>query len=444
MEHFDLIVLGAGPAGETVASRLADSGLRTALVEQELIGGECAYWACIPSKTLLRPGEVRHEAQLAPGLTVPAEQFPEVAKYRDYMIRDLDDRGQEKEYEEQGIRVVRGSGSFLGPHEIEVDGRRLSGARVVVATGSEPVVPPIDGLRESGYWTNREATTLTDVPQSVIVLGGGPAGIELAQMLHRFGARVHLLEAGDRLLAREDPRVSELVRDSLRDDGVEVHLGAEATSVTTDDRGRTVRFAEQEVTAEVLLLEIGRRPRVEGLELQNAGIDAGSGGIPVDERCRAAEGVWAIGDVTGRAQFTHVAMYQGRIACADIAGGQPRADYQAVPRVVFCDPEVAAVGMSEARAREEGIDVATSRVALNEVITRPATYETDPRGELEVVVDRSREVLVGAWAVGPLASEWIHYAALAIKAQVPIAVLKDTVAQFPTYTEAYLKALAEL
>lgn len=444
MEHFDLIVLGAGPAGETVASRLADSGLQTALIEQELIGGECAYWACIPSKTLLRPGEVRHEAELAPGLTSPTWRFAEVAKYRDYMIRDLDDRGQEEEYEDDGIRVVRGKGSFRSPRQIDVDGRTLSAERIVIATGSEPVVPPIDGLEESGYWTNREATTLSDVPGSVTVLGGGPAGIELAQMLHRFGAHVELLEAGDRLLAREDPRVSELLRDALLEDGIEVHLGAEVTSVTTDERGRTVRFGQREISAEVLLLEIGRRPRVDGLELQKAGIEADSGGIQVDERCRAADGVWAVGDVTGRAQFTHVAMYQGRIACADIAGRQARADYRAVPRVVFCDPEVASVGLNEAQAREAEIDVATSRVALNEVITRPSTYETDPRGEIELVVDRSRERLVGVWAVGPLASEWIHYGALAIKAQLPLAVLKDTVAQFPTYTEAYLKALEQL
>jgi pyruvate/2-oxoglutarate dehydrogenase complex dihydrolipoamide dehydrogenase (E3) component len=263
-------------------------------------------------------------------------------------------------------------------------------------------------------------------------------------MLHRFGSRVHLVEAGEELLAREDPRVSELVRDSLREDGIDVHLGAEVTAVTGDGRGRTVRFGEKELSAEVLLLEIGRRPRVEGLELHNAGIEAGAGGIAVDERCRVADGVWAIGDVTGEAQLTHVAMYQGRIACADIAGHQVRADYRAVPRVVFCDPEVAAVGMNLPQAREAGIDVATSRVALGKVITRPSTYETDPRGELELVVDRRRQVLVGVWAVGPLASEWIHYRALAIKTQLPLAVLKDTVVQFPTYTEAYLKALEQL
>jgi dihydrolipoamide dehydrogenase len=282
------------------------------------------------------------------------------------------------------------------------------------------------------------------MPESVIVLGGGPAGIELAQMLHRFGAEVRLIEAGDRLLAREDPRVSELVRYFLVEDGIEVNLGAEVTSVTTDDRGRTVRFGDRDATAEVLLVEIGRRPRLAGLQLENAGIDAGSRGIPVDERCRAADGVWAVGDVTGQAQFTHVAMYQARIACGDIAGREVRADYRAVPRVVFCDPEVASVGMSEVEARDSGIEVGTSRVALGEVITRPRTYETDPRGELEVIVDRGRDVLVGVWAVGPLASEWIHYGALAIKAELPLATLTDAVAQFPTYTEAYLKALEAL
>jgi pyruvate/2-oxoglutarate dehydrogenase complex dihydrolipoamide dehydrogenase (E3) component len=263
-------------------------------------------------------------------------------------------------------------------------------------------------------------------------------------MLRRFGAEVRLVEAGDRLLEREDPRVSELVRYSLAEDGIDVHLGAEVTSVKADDRGRTVRFGDQDATAEVLLVEVGRRPRLEGLQLENAGIDDDSGAIQVDDRCRAAEGVWAVGDVTGQAQFTHVAMYQGRVVGADIAGLDARADYRAIPRVVFCDPEVASVGMSEAQARDSGIEVATSRVALADVSSRASTYETDPRGELEVIVDRRRDVLVGVWAVGPLASEWIHYGALAMKAQLPVATLKDTVAQFPTYTEVYLKALEGL
>ncbi len=350
-ERFDAIVVGAGPAGETVASLAVGQGFRTALVEQELVGGECAYWACIPSKTLLRPAEVRHEAELAPGTSAPEQRFSEVAKYRDHMIRNLDDREQIESYEKQGIRVFKGPATFTSPREVEVGGTVLQSERIVIATGSEPLIPPIDGLAEAGYWTNRDATTLSEVPESVIVLGGGPAvGIELAQLLRRFGSEVQLLEASERLLAREDPRVSALLLDSLREDGVGVHLRAKASSVSSGADGRTVSFGDQHATARELIVAVGRRPRIDPLALQNAGIEPGRHGIEVDERCRAAQGIWGIGDVTGTMAFTHVAMYQGRIASADLAG----------------------------------------------------------------------------------------------QAQVPLAVLKDTVAQFPTYTEAYLKALEAL
>ncbi len=443
-ERFDLVVIGAGPGGETVASRLAGRGLRTALIEQELVGGECAYWACIPSKTLLRPGEVRGEATRAAGVVTPDQRFTEISEYRDFMIRNLDDSSQVEEYEQQGMTVVRGAASLSGPGQVEVDGRRLETQRIVIATGTEPSVPPIDGLEQAGFWTNREATTLKQVPASAIVLGGGPVGIELSQMLCRFGASVTLIEAAERLLEREDPRVSALAAEALSDDGVQVHLGAKASSVSAADGLRSVRFGEQEASAQELIVAVGRRPRVASLGLESVGIEPGPGGIAVDERCRAADGVWAIGDVTGVAQFTHVAMYQGRIACADIAGESVRAEYSAIPRVVFCDPEVASVGMTESQARESGIALATAKVKLAAAVARPWTYETDPRGELMVIADTRRSTLIGAWAVGPMASEWIHYAALAIKAQLPLAVLRDTVAQFPTYSEAYLKALEEL
>jgi pyruvate/2-oxoglutarate dehydrogenase complex dihydrolipoamide dehydrogenase (E3) component len=444
-DRFDVIVIGAGPAGETVASRLAPIGLRVALVEQELVGGECAYWACIPSKTLLRPGVVRSEAERAPGTSAPPpSRFEEVVAYRDYMVRDLDDHEEVESYGRQGVRVVKGQAAFRSPHEVEVGGLVLQSERIVIATGSEPVIPPIDGLDQCGYWTNREATTLTEVPASAIVLGGGPVGIELAQMLRRFGAEVQLVEAGDRLLAREDERVSELLLDALREDGIQVHLGEEASAANRSGEARSVRVGEQELSASELIVAIGRKPRVDELRLGNAGIEATKGGIPVDHRCRAAEGIWAVGDVTGEAAFTHVAMYQGRIVVADIRGEPASADYVAIPRVVFSDPEVAAVGMTRSQARDAGIELATPHIKLSESITRPSTYETEPRGELQLFVDRGRGVLVGAWAVGPLASEWIHYAALSIKAQIPVAVLKDTVAQFPTYVEAYLKALETL
>ncbi len=442
--RFDAVVIGAGPAGETVASRVADQGLRTALVEQELIGGECAYWACIPSKTLLRPVEVRHEAELAPGTSAPGLRFEEVAKYRDYMIRDLDDSGEIESYEKQGVRIFKGPASFRAPGEIEVGDDVLHSERVVIATGSEPLIPEIDGLEEAGYWTNREATTLKEVPHSAVVLGGGPVGVELAQMLRRFGADAQLIESSDRLLSREDPRVSVLLLESLRADGVEVHLGAEASAVRRVDGRRAVTVGEREVSADELVVAVGRRPRLDTLKLHNAGIEPGPRGIEVDDRCRAADGVWAVGDVTGEAAFTHVAKYQGRVAVADIAGKPARADYGAVPRVVFSDPEVAAVGLTEAQARDAGIEVMSGHVRLADSIARPSTYETEPRGELSVIADRGRAMLVGAWAVGPLASEWIHYAGLAIKAQVPLAVLRDTVAQFPTFTEAYLNALDAL
>ncbi len=443
-ERFDLIVIGAGPGGETVASRTAGAGLKTALVERELIGGECAYWACIPSKTLLRPGEVHGEASRAAGTGAPSLSFADAAAYRDEMVRHLDDAAQVKGYEDEGVSVFKAPAAFSGERELEVGDTTITSERIVIAPGSDSAVPPIEGLERAGYWTNREATTLKRVPSSVTVMGGGPVGVELAQMMRRFGAEVHLIEAAERLLSREDPAVSELLLEALREDGIAVHLGSEVSSVSAGERGRTVTFGDQEVSAEELVVAVGRQPRVDGLALERAGIEVGKRGIEVDERCRVREGVWAIGDVTGVMPFTHVAKYQGRVVVADIGGRPVRADYGAVPRVVFSDPEVAAVGMTEQQAREVGLEPICSRVRLADSIARPWTYERDPRGELCVIADPRAEVLLGAWAVGPLAGEWIHYAALAIKTATPLEVLKDAVAQFPTYTEAYLNALEGL
>jgi dihydrolipoamide dehydrogenase len=419
--------------------------MRTALVERELVGGECAYWACIPSKTLLRPPEVRCEARRAPGTSTPQQDWEQVAAYRDYMVRHLDDSKQVEGYERDGVRVYKGRGELRGRGQVSVGERLLEAEHVIIATGSDPVIPEIQGLHDGGYWTNREATNLQQVPDSVVVLGGGPVGVELGQFMRRFGAAVSLVEAADRLLAREDPRVSELLLDALKADGIEVHLGAEATSVSRNGSRRIVRLANgDQLAARELLVAVGRAPRVGELGLDAAGIEPNPNGIEVDERCRAADGVWAIGDVTGVMPFTHVAGYQARIASADIAGEPVRADYSAVPRVVFCDPEIAAVGLTEDQARERAIDVTAIHVDLPEVLARPWTYETEPRGELTLVADRERKVLVGAWAVAPLAGEWIHFAALAIKAQIPISVLRDAVPQFPTYSEGYQKGLERL
>lgn len=444
-ESFDLIVVGAGPAGETVGSRLAGHGMRIALVERELIGGECAYWACVPSKTLLRAAEIRREASRVAGTSEPAQQFDEVAVYRDYMVRDHDDGDELESYEKQGVRVFKGGASFTDRGRVRVGDETLESDRIVIATGSEPVIPEIPGLQEAGYWTNREATALTEVPASVCVLGGGPVGIELAQMLRRLGARVDVVEEQERLLAREEQRASELVLEALRGDGIAVHLGAEVSKVELEGGERTLHLGGGErIRAAELLVATSRKPRIDDLGLEHTGIEPGPKGIEVDEHCCAGEGVWAIGDVTGVMPFSHVAMYQGRIACANISGAERRADYGAIPRTVFSDPEIAAVGLTEEQAHERGLDVKAVRIALRDVVTRPWTYETDPRGELGLLVDRGANRLAGAWAVAPLASEWIHYAALAIKARVPLDVLTDTVAQFPTYAEAYLKALEQL
>ena len=443
-ERYDAIVIGSGPAGEVAADRLPKLGLRTALVERELVGGECAYWACIPSKTLLRAPEVRHEARRTPGVSEPEQHWRELAEYRDFMIRHLDDSKQVEGYRAEGVDVYKGEATIPGPGRVEVGDETLETDRIVVATGSGARIPSLPGLAEAGYWTNREATTLDEIPASVVILGGGPVAVELGQFLRRFGADVTIIEKHDRLLAREDPAVGELIGGALTEEGVELRLGSEATRVSREDAGPVVHLDDgSELRSERLLIATGREPCVPA-GLEDAGAEIGPRGVVVDERCRAAEGIWAIGDVTGVMPFTHVGKYQARVVCADISGAAARADYAAIPRVVFSDPEVAAVGLTEEQARDEGLDLATARLDLADSISRPWTYEREPRGELGLVADRAEQRLVGAWAVAPLAGEWIHYAALAIKTRAPLEVLRDTVAQFPTFTEGYLNAIEQL
>jgi pyruvate/2-oxoglutarate dehydrogenase complex dihydrolipoamide dehydrogenase (E3) component len=277
------------------------------------------------------------------------------------------------------------------------------------------------------------------------VLGGGPVGIELGQFLRRFGVEVTIVEMAKRLIPREEPAVGELVADTLRTEAVELRLGAAAEVVATENGRKVVQLpGGEKVEGDELPVAVGRSPRLDGLGLDAVGLDPGRGRVEIDERCRAADGVWAVGDLTGLFPFTHVGKYQARIACADIAGDQARADYRAIPRVVFSDPEIAAVGLTAAQARDNGHAVAAARVSLPEAIARPWTYEREPRGELGIVADTERDVLLGAWAVAPLAGEWIHYAALVIKAEIPLAVLRATVAQFPTFCEGYLNAIESL
>ena len=445
-ERFDAVVLGAGPGGEVVADRLIRGGRRVALVERELIGGECGYWACIPSKTLLRPPEVRGEASRSAGVERPALDWPATAAYRDRMIRQLDDSRQVEGYEQQGATVVKGAARVAGPGAVEVDGRRLETDHIVVATGSDARVPPFDGSDAVPLWTNREATTLKEIPKRALVIGAGPVGVELGQMMSRFGSEVTLVQHADRPLNREEPRIGELLAEVLAAEGIDVRVGRSVKEARAAGGGVVVGLDNGErVTADVIVVGAGRSPRAAGLGLETVGIQLDDrGGIPVDVGCRAADGVWAVGDVTGVAPFTHVAKYQARIVADNIMGASRRADYRAVPRVVFSDPEVAAVGFTAERAREEGIEVATAEVNLPALLARPWTYEEEPRGDLGLVADRARGVLIGAWAVAPLASEWIHTASLAIRAEVPIETLLDGIAQFPTFSEGYLGALERL
>lgn len=444
-ERFDAIVIGMGPGGEVAASRLLHAGKRVAVVERELIGGECAYWACIPSKTLLRPPEARSEARRAAGLAEPALDWPGVAAYRDYMIRHLDDSAQVEGYEKQGATVLKGTARITGVGTVEVDGRRLEADHVIVATGSDPVVPPVPGLDQITTWTNREATTLQEVPARAVVLGGGPVGVELGQLLARLGTAVTVVEMADRLMPREAPRVGELVQAALEADGIDVRVGRRLQEARAADGGAQVDLDDATtIPTDVVVIGAGRTPRVGDLGLETVGVETTKGGIPVDDRCRAADGLWAIGDATGVMPFTHVAMYQARVVADNILGKERRANYTGIPRVAFADPEIAAAGLTEEQARDAGMDVATATVSLPDALARPWTYEREPRGELGVVADRHQRVLVGAWAVAPLAGEWIHVASLAIRVAIPIDVLLDTVAQFPTYAEGYLKALERL
>jgi dihydrolipoamide dehydrogenase len=446
VDRFDVIIIGMGPGGEACAGRLLAAGKQVAVIERELIGGECAYWACIPSKTLLRGPEARAAAGRVAGVATPGLDWAGLRDYHDYMVRHLDDTAQVSGYEKAGATVIKGAARLAGPGRVEAGGQLLEAGHIVIATGSQPVRPDIDGLDEVPVWTNREATNVRDIPSRVLLIGGSAAGVELGQFYAGMGAEVTIVERAGRLLDREDPRVGALAEQALAAGGVTVRTGRTATRGARSGSGAVVTLDDgSQVETDVLILGAGRRPDTTGLGLDTVGIQPdGHGAIPVDERCRAEDGLWALGDVTGVALFTHVAMYQGRVVADNILGRDRAASYHGIPRVVFADPEIAAVGLTADQARAAGISIAATEINLGDAIARPWTYERDPRGTLGLLADRDRRVLAGAWAVAPLASEWIHQAALAIRARIPVDVLLDQVAQYPTYSEAYLAALEQL
>jgi len=428
-----VVVLGGGSSGEHFvgALRRLDDSAELTLVERRLVGGECSYWACMPTKTMLRAPELVAAARHSDGaITVSNVDVQRIFAWRDW-VAERDDSSQVEWLASQNAELIRGDGIAVESGAVSVDGEPLAYDRLVIATGSSPAIPALEGLSDVDYWTNVEATETLDVPDRLLVLGGGPVGCELAQFFARVGSKVTLVQADMRLLSRVDADAAALVDDALREDGVDVVLDAHAQSVASNSLlladGRELEFDR-------LLVATGRKPNVDGLDA--LGLEIACSGIQVDERLRAAENVWAIGDVTGIAPFTHVGKYQARIVAYDMLGRDVRADYRAIPATIFTDPQVAVVGDTTGGLQSTWPLTATPRLS---------TYERPKReGFVRVVADRDRRTLTGAVAVGPEAGEWLQQLTLAIRAEVPLEVLLDTIQPYPTFSEAVFFAAREL
>ncbi|MET8906231.1 FAD-dependent oxidoreductase [Micromonospora sp. NPDC004551] len=489
-ELVDVVVVGLGVGGEEVAGRLAEAGLTVVGIERDLVGGECPYWGCIPSKMMIRAANALAEARRVDGLAGSAEVRPDWApvakRIREEATDTWDDKVAVDRFTGKGGRFVRGSGRLDGPNRVRV-GDQVFEARygIVLGTGTRPSVPPIDGLADTPYWTNHQAIEVEELPGSLLVLGGGAIGLELAQVFARFGVRVTVVEAADRVLAVEEPEASEIAAGALRADGVEIHTGVRAERVTHDGTTFTVHAGDRVFSGEKLLVVTGRRAHLEELGLETVQVDAGQRYLPVNERMHVTDGIWAVGDITGEGAFTHIAMYQAGIVVADVLdrmrrmkggpdasgtasvmggaagvisavggamstggstsapGSVPVADYRALPRVTFTDPEVGAVGLTEQQARERGVNVQVGYTDLTSS-TRGWIHKAGNEGFIKLVADADQGVLIGATSVGPAGGEVLSGLVVAVHAAVPVSQLRHMIYAYPTFHRAIEDALRNL
>ncbi|WP_166352438.1 dihydrolipoyl dehydrogenase family protein [Phytoactinopolyspora limicola] len=449
-EQADVIVVGMGVGGEMVAGSLADAGLDVIGVEGNLVGGECPYWGCIPSKMAIRAADLLAEARRVDGMAghaqVDSSWKPVAERIREEATTNWDDQIAADRFTDKGGRLVRGWGRLAGPGQVTVDGTTYRARRaVVLGTGTTPAIPPIDGLAGTPYWTNREALEATERPESLLVIGGGAIGLELAQAFARFGSDVVVVEAADRVLPPEEPEASAVVHAALEADGIALHTSSGVSAVHHDGTAFTVTMADgSSRTVQRLLVSVGRRVDLGSLGVETVGLDPSARAVTVDEHLRAGEQLWAVGDVTGHGAFTHVATYQAGIIVRDILGEDgPPADYRALSRVTFTDPEVGAVGMTEAQAREAGIDV---RVGVAQVpsTARGWIHKAGNDGVIKLVADAGRGVLVGGTSAGPNGGEVLGALSVAVHGEVPIERLRHMIYAYPTFHRGIEDALRDL